>query len=80
MCKAGGGLNGGSVIGPNPTFDTNMRQNGISLPRSIVTKGGTRGEGIYYNFQAARTFNDVSAPMLLIYYLQGQSQDCGLAM
>ena len=74
---SGCGNASGSVSGTNSTFETNMATIG-TLPRTVPIEGPTR-YGIRYTHDAARTYEGVSAPASMMYYLHGTSQPCQLA-
>ncbi|MFZ1243053.1 MAG: prepilin-type N-terminal cleavage/methylation domain-containing protein [Candidatus Saccharimonas sp.] len=65
------------IVGKNDMFDNNMKTVG-SLPRSVPVFGSTR-YGITYTYGASREYNGVSLPALIIYFLNGNSQSCGLS-
>lgn len=67
----------GTVHSANTTFDTNMAKL-ASVPRSVPNVGSV-GNGIIYNHAANRLFNNESKPALLMYFLNGQNQKCGVA-
>lgn len=62
-------------ITANTTFDTNMATVG-TLPRRVPVAGATRG--IWYSYTPTLTFNGVTQPAILTYFLSGQNQQCGL--
>lgn len=59
------------------TFDTNMATI-ATLPRSVPVSG-TNGNGIMYSYQSGRTINGESQPAILLYWLRGSAQKCGLS-
>lgn len=66
----------GSIYTANATFDTNMQKTG-SLTKSVPTSGADR-YGVTYHYDAARTLNGEARPAIILYYLQGTNQQCGL--
>lgn len=66
-----------AVQAANTAFDTNIEKV-ANVPRS-VPNSGTTANGITYNHAANRLFNGQSRPALLMYFLNGQSQKCGVA-
>lgn len=66
----------GAVQTASTTFDTNIEKV-ANVPRS-VPNAGTAANGIIYNHAADRLFNSQSRPALLMYFLNGQSQKCGV--
>ena len=58
-------------------LNTNMGIVG-GYPRKVVSVG-TVGTGITYNYQSDRVFDGESKPVLLMYYLDGVSQNCGVS-
>lgn len=66
----------GAVRSANGTFDTNITTI-ASVPRSTPNVGAA-GHGITYHHQDTRQYNGVSKPMLLMYFLDGLSQNCGV--
>ena len=67
----------GSPFGANSTLINNVSSIG-NLP-SKVPASGTFAYGITYAYDPARTMNGVVQPAVLIYFLEGTSQQCGLA-
>ncbi len=63
-----------SVI--NSTFNTNMAKIG-TLPIR-VPKSGANAYGVRYNYRSARTYDGVSTPAVIQYYLLGSNQQCGI--
>ena len=66
----------GAVSG-NTTFNTNMATVG-SLPKSVPAKGATNF-GVTYTFSPGRTVNGSTFPVMVDYFLDGASQQCGLS-
>ena len=66
----------GAVITGNSTFDTTIAK--VSLPPQNVPNVGTVANGIAYSYVSNRTFNGELRPVILVYYLNGISQQCGL--
>lgn len=68
-----------SVINGSSTFDAAMRTLS-TLPRN-VPPAGTDRLGIYFVYNPGITFEgeDHSQPMLMVYYLSGTNQQCGLS-
>lgn len=62
-------------IAANTTFDANMATMG-TLPKRVPAAGPVRG--IWYGHVSPVTFNGISQPAILTYYLAGQNQQCGL--
>ena len=46
-------------------------------PKSVPKKGATR-YGLIYSYAPARTLDGASRPAVLIYYLDGVNQQCGV--
>ena len=67
------------AISSSPIFDTNMQKVGTP-PKSTATLGGTTRYGVIYTYQATRTLDSQSRPAILLYYLQGINQSCGMAI
>ena len=65
------------TIATSSTFDTNMATIG-SLPRSVPNSGADH-YGVYVIYTSNFTYNLMSQPLLLVYFLQGSNQKCGLA-
>lgn len=74
-----GCANSGGVIPANATFNTNMQKTG-SAPTSTATLSGTTRYGVMYNYDASRTLDGQSRPAVLLYYLDGISQSCGMVV
>lgn len=71
------GCYGGAGAFPsNSTFNTNMSGIG-TLPKSVPMSGSSR-YGISYDYDAGRTLSGQSRPAMLLYYLQGTYQQCGM--
>lgn len=66
---------GNNSIGSNSTFDAGMMTIG-TLPKS-VPRAGT-GYGITYHADNVRTFNGAPRRGVLLYFLKGSAQQCGL--
>ena len=66
----------GTARTANATFDTNIAKVS-SLPRSVPNVG-TVGQGIIYNHSDTRLYDGQARPALLMYYLDGLSQKCGV--
>ena len=69
-------LNSDSIISSNSTFNTIMATVG-TLPKSVPVEG-SRWYGITYGYSASTTFDGVSQPVILRYYLSGKDQQCGI--
>lgn len=67
-----------SMIGANATFDNAIATVG-TLPRKIPMDSGTNQSGVWYNYGASRTYNGDAQPALLVYWLYGVSQSCGMS-
>lgn len=68
--------NGSATIGSYATFDNNMATIG-TLPRSIPAASSNE-YGLWFTYNSGVTLNGVSQPMLILYYLSGTSQKCGV--
>lgn len=66
----------GTVRTANATFDTNIAKVG-TIPRT-VPNAGTTGNGIIYHHSDTRLFDGQPRRALLMYFLDGQSQKCGV--
>jgi hypothetical protein len=71
------GCYGTVALGANSTFDTNMATIG-SLPRSLPASGADH-YGISLIYAADVTFNASVQPLMIVYFLQGANQQCGVA-
>lgn len=71
-CVEGSGI----VRAANPTFNTNMAKIG-TIPTSVPSREGV-GNGIVYHYSDVRTFEGQSRPALIVYWLEGINQKCGL--
>ena len=58
------------------TFNNNMATVG-SLPQVVPSSGSDR-YGVFYVYDQARTLNSQPQPAILLYWLFGTSQQCGL--
>ena len=67
----------GTVRTANSTFDTNIAKVG-AIPRS-VPNAGSIGLGIIYHHSDTRQFDGQPRRGLLMYFLDGQSQKCGVS-
>ena len=67
---------GSNTYNTNNTFDTNMAKIG-TLPKSIPVEGDN-SYGLRYMYNATVTFNGDPQPALLVYYLSGKNQQCGV--
>lgn len=61
----------------NTTFSSNIKNVVGSLPHTIPVAGSI-AYGIRYNYYADRTFNGVSQPVVIQYFLIGQNVNCTL--
>ena len=72
----------GATASQNSTLTDNLRSIGTP-PATVPTPGNGTYSGIWYNMRAAgATFDGQGASkrvMLLMYWLTGQNQDCGVA-
>jgi len=67
----------GTVRPSNSTFDTNIAKV-ATIPRS-VPNAGSEAIGITYNHADTRLYDGQPRPAMLMYFLNGQSQKCGVA-
>jgi len=67
----------GGVDSAVATFDNNIAT--VATAPKSVAKSGTAGYGVMYNYLSTRTYNGVTAPAMLFYYLEGVNQNCGVA-
>lgn len=67
----------GTAVNAYASFDTAVATLG-TLPRNVPAPN-TDNKGIIFQYSPSVTFEGVNQPMLLIYYLSGTSQKCGLA-
>lgn len=65
------------VQGNDATLDESIREIG-GFPASAPVIGSDR-YGILYQYNGVRTVDGVRRPAILIYYLQGVNQQCGLS-
>jgi prepilin-type N-terminal cleavage/methylation domain-containing protein len=68
---------GGSTVANNTTFNTNMATLS-TLPQDLPSVGADR-KGIYVQYASNLLLSGASQPMIMIYYLQGNNQKCGLS-
>ena len=71
-----GCLWGTNTIPTSTTFDTNIATVGTP-PRSVPS--ASTQKGIIYIYTSARTMNGTTQPLILVYYLIGLNQSCGLS-
>lgn len=67
---------GGVSRDANATFDANIAK-AANVPRSVPNVGAA-GNGIIYSHHANRQVDGESRPVLIMYFLNGQSQKCGI--
>lgn len=67
---------GGGAVSANSTFDTAMGTIG-TLPRSVPIAYTDRS-GIYLTNNPGITFEGSSQPLLMVYFLSGLNQNCGV--
>ena len=67
---------GGAVRAQSTVFNTNIAT--VGAPPKSVPVSGSVGNGVIYNYHPNRQFNGVSRPAILMYFLNGEHQDCGL--
>lgn len=65
------------AVGAGTTLNTNLATIGTT-PKSIPTPGPDH-YGIIYLYNSVRTLNGSTQPVVLYYWLQGTSQQCGLS-
>lgn len=68
---------GCSLEGTNAVFNTNMATMG-TLPKSVPIFGPDRF-GLNYLYDSTRTFNGAPQPAVLLYWLSGTNQQCGVS-
>lgn len=68
---------GCSLTGTNGVFNTNMATMG-TLPKSVPIFGPDRF-GLTYLYDSTRTFNGAPQPAVLLYWLSGTNQQCGMS-
>lgn len=78
ITTATGCFDSSSARTSNSTFNTNMQTVG-SPPTNAPRIGGDR-YGVMYHYSNARTLDGQSQPAVLLYYLQGTSQSCGMTV
>lgn len=61
----------------DPLFEAAITKVG-SLPNAVYRTGGDR-YGVFYQYHRSRTVDGVSRPAVIIYYLQGLNQNCGVS-
>lgn len=66
-----------NVVTENASFEAEMKKIG-ALPRTTAGGGADR-YGVFYHYHSSRVVNGVSQPALIIYYLQGLNQQCGVS-
>jgi len=71
-------LTSDSTVSSSPTFNTNMATVGI-LPRGVPVQDA-RWYGVTYSYSDGTTFDGISQPAVLRYYLLGKEQQCGIPM
>ena len=67
----------GTVHAGNSTFDANITKV-ASVPRSVPNTSSV-GTGITYHHASNRLYNGSLRAVLLMYFLDGQNQQCGLS-
>lgn len=67
--------NGTLVSTNNATLMTELGK--IGTPVSSMQRAAATRYGIYYDSYSPRTYNGQSAPVLVMYWLDGQNADCG---
>lgn len=67
----------GGSYAANSTFNTNMATVG-TIPRSVPISGSDH-YGVIYYYNASRIVDGISKPIVLLYWLVGTSQNCGLS-
>ena len=65
-----------TVVSVSPIFNARMATIG-TLPKSVPVEGG-RLCGVTYSYASLTTFDGVSRPVVLRYYLLGKDQQCGI--
>ena len=78
MCittESGCVFNTGTIIAANTTLINNISKV-ASMSRSIPI--AENGSGITYNYNSGRKYNGESQPVLLLYWLYGTNQKCGV--
>lgn len=65
-------------VGTSPIFASNMQSVG-TLVRSVPRLPGSSRYGVMYNHRIDRTMDGVPQPAVLLYYLQGVNQSCGMS-
>ena len=68
-------FNTGTIIAANTTLINNISKV-ASVSRSIPI--AENGSGITYNYNSGRKYNGESQPVLLLYWLYGTNQKCGV--
>ena len=67
--------NGTALTSDNSAILTELRK--LGTPIDSVSKSGSF-YGIYYDYYAPRTFNGDKIPVLMMYWLEGDNQQCQL--
>ena len=67
----------GNSVSQTASFSGEIEKIG-TLPQTVPTSGDSHN-GIIYQYTANRTIDGVSQPAVLIYWLQGTSQSCGIS-
>lgn len=68
-----------TTISSSSAFDSNILTIG-SIPKETATLSGSTRYGIMYNYHASRTLDGNSRPAILLFYLQGIGQSCGMTV
>ncbi len=65
---------GGTAKSPVTTLTNNLKTSG-SLPTGVPIQDANNN-GIFYQYNATRTFNGNVQPVVLVYYIKGTNMDC----
>jgi prepilin-type N-terminal cleavage/methylation domain-containing protein len=68
--------NGTVVATNNSTMVTELRK--VGNPPSSMQRGSATNYGLYYDSYSPRTYEGAAAPVLVMYWLDGQNVDCKL--
>ena len=67
----------GGAYGANAGFNTNIATIG-TIPKTVPINGSTH-YGVIYYYNASRTVDGIARPVVLLYWLRGTAQNCGLS-
>lgn len=68
--------NGTALVNDNATMLTELKK--IGQPVDSLPRASNGWYGIYWDYYPTRTYNHKNVPVLIMYNLKGESQDCKL--